>query len=589
MIGGVARNRSPVPASGEWLNRVGRTLSIMVIAIAVLAFGGCANPMGLPTAGSVKQVDPVENQPHRVFTSPEGPVNGTEPEGIVRGFLAALPAGIQSDGFAVAKSYMTKQAFASWDFNSSVSIYKGPPAYTLLEKGTGSKTADLNLSTQCAGSLDSHGVFSASDVDGNFDDMNVRFELGLVNGQWRITKAPKGILISSDDFVQVYRQVVIYQFPSAKGIPVPDNRWFGWRNWRTLALKELLAGPSAWLGKSVENFNTAKVSLAVDAVQEIKGHMEVKVTGTFAGLANENRAVLVHQMRLLLGDGNGEYDLRIVDEEGRDYSHEDDALTMASGQTSNRIYSLGSSGIVGFNSSNLIRIGQPPQFHEPRGLVFSSNGGALLSDNGQVTCLKPDATSCGKLFAGIPVVAIAGSLTDEVWAVRQDKASILVVTSKGNQMEFPLPILHGGQAVSLALAPEGQRLCLELDEAGQGMKTLIMLGIEREENQYPKGLSDQYQVLARHNNIKAMTFYNDTTLVYKDGDANSGGHSQIAPGPETVQNLPDGTTDLAVGQVNQMQSLIALDQSGIVHCLSGALKGMWYIIDSQVITVTSGR
>ena len=69
----------------------------------------------------------------------------------------------------------------------------------------------------------------------------------------------------------------------------------------------------------------------------------------------------------------------------------------------------------------------------------------------------------------------------------------------------------------------------------------------------------------------------------------AGGHSQIAPGPETIQHLPAGTTGLAAGQVNQMQSLIALDRSGIVHCLSGALEGMWYIIDSQVDTVTSGR
>ena len=566
-----------------------RVLGLCVAMVAALIAGGCANPFGLPTSGSVRQLSPIENQPHRVFSSPEGPADGAGPESIVRGFIAALPTGIQSDGFAVAKSYMTKRAFADWDFNASVSIYRESPVYDRVDGEGSGKTAALDLTTKCVGSLDAHGIFSATDQDAGSVDRTDRFELAKVRGQWRISKAPAVIVISSDDFLQVYRQVVIYQFPFAKGVPVPDNRWFGWRNWRTLALKELLKGPPAWLGDSVTNFNTAKVSLAVDAVQQVKGRMEIRVSTSFASLSNENKAMLVHQMRMLLGDGNGEFDLRVVDAAGIDYSHADDDLTMASGQTSNRIYSLGSSGVVGFNSSNLIRVGQPPVFHEPRGLVFSSNGGALLSDQGLVTCLKPDASSCGKLFADTPITAIAGSFTDEVWAVRQSDSAILVDTGKPGALEFNLPWLHGRRVVALAVAPEGQRLCLVLDDGLQGMSTLVMLGIVRGENQRPKGLSNQIQVIARHRDIKALTFYNDNTLVYKDGDMEAGGHSQIAPGPEMVQHLPAGTTDLAAGQVNQMQSLIALDRSGIVHCLSGALEGMWYIIDSQVDTVTSGR
>ena len=566
-----------------------RIVYLCAAMVVALVAGGCSNPLGLPTSGSVHQLSPIENQPHRVFSSPEGPVDGAGPESIVRGFLAALPNGIQSDGFAVAKSYMTKKAFEGWDFNASVSIYKGSPVYDRLDDANGGKATALDLTTDCIGSLDAHGIFSATDQGGGSVDMTDRFELAKVRGQWRISKAPSGIVISSDDFMQVYRQVVIYQFPFAKGLPVPDNRWFGWRNWRTLALKELLKGPPAWMGDSVKNFNTAKVSLAVDAVQQVKGRMEVSVSSSFASLSNENRAILVHQMRMLLGDGNGEFDLRVVDAAGIDYSHADDDLTMASGQTSNRIYTLGSSGVVGFNSSNLIRIGQPPVFHEPKGLVFSSNGGALLSDRGQVTCLKPDASSCGKLFADTPIAAIAGSLTDEIWAVRQSDSAILVETGKSGVLEFALPWLHGRRVVAVALAPEGQRLCLVLADDSQGMNILVMLGIVRGENQRPKGLSDHIQVIARHKGIRTLTFYNDSTLVYKDGDMDAGGHSQIAPGPETVQHLPAGTTGLAAGQVNQMQSLIALDHTGIVHCLSGALAGMWYIIDSQVDTVTSGR
>ena len=238
-----------------------RVLGLCVAMVAALIAGGCANPFGLPTSGSVRQLSPIENQPHRVFSSPEGPADGAGPESIVRGFIAALPTGIQSDGFAVAKSYMTKRAFADWDFNASVSIYRESPVYDRVDGEGSGKTAALDLTTKCVGSLDAHGIFSATDQDAGSVDRTDRFELAKVRGQWRISKAPAVIVISSDDFLQVYRQVVIYQFPFAKGVPVPDNRWFGWRNWRTLALKELLKGPPAWLGDSVTNFNTAKVSL----------------------------------------------------------------------------------------------------------------------------------------------------------------------------------------------------------------------------------------------------------------------------------------------------------------------------------------
>ena len=198
-----------------------RNLGLCAVLVVVLVAGGCSNPLGLPTSGSVRQLSPIENQQHRVFSSPEGPVDGAGPESIVRGFLAALPTGIQSDGFAVAKSYMTKKAFEGWDFNASVSIYKGSPVYDRLDDENGGKATALDLTTDCIGSLDAHGIFSATDQGGGSVDMTNRFELAKVRGQWRISKAPSGIVISSDDFMQVYRQVVIYQFSFAKGVPAP--------------------------------------------------------------------------------------------------------------------------------------------------------------------------------------------------------------------------------------------------------------------------------------------------------------------------------------------------------------------------------
>ena len=60
-----------------------RMLGLCVAMVIALVAGGCSIPFGLPTSGSVRQLSPIENQPHRVFSSPEGPVDGAGPESFV--------------------------------------------------------------------------------------------------------------------------------------------------------------------------------------------------------------------------------------------------------------------------------------------------------------------------------------------------------------------------------------------------------------------------------------------------------------------------------------------------------------------------
>ena len=73
-----------------------RTMAALVCAASVSAAGACSTPLGLPTRGDVTTLAPIERQDRRVYTVPDGPEADAQPESVVEGFFAAMPAGVSS-------------------------------------------------------------------------------------------------------------------------------------------------------------------------------------------------------------------------------------------------------------------------------------------------------------------------------------------------------------------------------------------------------------------------------------------------------------------------------------------------------------
>ena len=86
------------------MRRVTRTIAAAGAAIVCcVTMTACSSPFGLPISGSVQTLAPVEQQTQRVYTNPQGPADDAQPETIVKGFYDAMPAGVQSDGYRVAR------------------------------------------------------------------------------------------------------------------------------------------------------------------------------------------------------------------------------------------------------------------------------------------------------------------------------------------------------------------------------------------------------------------------------------------------------------------------------------------------------
>lgn len=568
-----------------------RIAATAVAAVSLIAVSGCSVTLGLPTGGSVQQLPTQQEEQKRVYTAPQEPAKGATPEATINGFLSALPAGPQSDGFLVAKKFLTPSAQASWDSDSRTLIYENDPTLSrqaVKNSSEGGETvaSDLEISVafKVSGLIDGHGLYSAQD---STKTTALRYGLTKVKGEWRISSLPSGIQVMDSDFEQAFRQVTLYQTDVSRRTLIPDVRWFGWRQWRTLAVKELLRGPADWLGAAAIRLTTNAVSLDMDSVPNVEGKIQVRLSAAVMDMSESSRALLIRQIRLTLGDGNTGYDLSIKSSAGDDLSTFDARVTASVEMQTSKIYSLSRGALVLVQSPNLLRLAETDQADDANGLAFTSHGGgAIRHQDFTVTCIKEQGTACGKMFEGEKMRALSEGLDGEVWAATFQSEPQLLVQKGDLLKKLSLSWLEEGQITAAAISAEGSRIIVAM--RGQSGVSIMMAGIQRDAEGAVTAVSDTAQVIAHVPDIAALSFYDDATVVYALSSSPRG-LRQLAPGPQTEQSLPPDTIALASGLIDGTQGLVALDSTGIVRSVTGSLTTSWVLTDSQVSAISSGR
>ncbi|MBT1174947.1 hypothetical protein JS530_05425 [Bifidobacterium sp. LC6] len=571
--------------------RIRATFATCAAALCATTLAACSSPLALPTSGSVQTLAPVQQQTQRVYTNPQGPTDDAQPEGIVQGFYDAMPAGVQSDGYQVAREFLASSASASWNGDGAAVIYSGTPEFrrranTMTAPQGAESSLIVEVEVQVVGTLDSRGSYTPMR-----DTQARRLSYTLIKqkGQWRISSLENGVVISTADFDQVFRQVSIYQVSSSGKQLVPDVRWLSWRNWRTQAVREILGGVPSWLDGAVQEQHLSTVSLAVDSVPVEDSAVTVSLTKGMTALSDEDRSTLVHRIRLTLGDGNSGYNLKVTGD-GVDYSDADAAMKLSTDQPAVGVYTLTGGHVVSLSSSSPLRVGDAPGFDDASGFAFSTNGGAVLRADGVAECLSSDGDSCGVLFGGARIRSLTAGLNGEVWAVGQNGKELYVYRD-GKSSKLEIPWLDAdGHVTSVNVSTEGSRLAVAID--GGASSGVAITGIIRDANNDVTGLSKAGSQVSVVNNVSMLTFYNDLNLIYATGASSDGtkqsAYRQIVPGPAVAQRLPEGTiVSMASGQISLYRRLAVLDNTGTVRSVSGSLDGSWSIADSQVSALGS--
>ena len=240
---------------------VTKGISVAVAMLTLLALTACS---GIPRSSGVNQgsaVVPVEDD--AIEFLPSGPVRNGSIEEILRGFVEASSSPVSD--YAIARQFLTPEFATQWDATTAVNVDAGLRTVTQ----TGENTGELVYSQNAL--VDSQGNYS--DVNPTQSVTN-SYTFEQIDGQWRISSAPNGVVMDRFTFDQVYQAHPLYFFDSTNSMLVPDVRFFpAGASASTRITKALLAGPSAWLSANGATHTAfpAGTALVADTVPVSRG------------------------------------------------------------------------------------------------------------------------------------------------------------------------------------------------------------------------------------------------------------------------------------------------------------------------------
>lgn len=245
-----------------------RRVAAVVAAAAVAALAGCAS---IPTSGTVNAGDPRSpEQSVDLEVLARGPQAGQTQQQILEGFIeaAASPRG----NYEIAREYLTPAFAGEWVSDAGTIID------VLADRGFSQLGENaIRAEVVPSGSLARNGQYLETTTTA---PVELPYEFEQIDGEWRISRAPEGLLIDETTFRLVYRDYTLAFFDPQYRFVVPDVRWFAGReSAQTSIVRALLEGPAEWLEPAVVSAIPDDVVLDPATVPVSDGVAEVSLAG----------------------------------------------------------------------------------------------------------------------------------------------------------------------------------------------------------------------------------------------------------------------------------------------------------------------
>src|SRR5690606_13771556 len=210
------RARGPLPPAaparpgggGDMRRRMRALLGGVLGAALVLA--GCA---GIPTDGSVGTFTIGEDgSDDRLLTLADGPQEGQTPAEILAGFLAAQRA--PQNNYSIARLFLSDEFRAEWSPTSLVRVTDSPMS---PEPNGGDDR--LRIAATVQATVDETGVYKELRPA---EPQALDYEFALNDeGEWRISAAPQGTVLSNRGFERSFVAYPLYFFDPSGTALVP--------------------------------------------------------------------------------------------------------------------------------------------------------------------------------------------------------------------------------------------------------------------------------------------------------------------------------------------------------------------------------
>ncbi|HEY9391602.1 MAG TPA: LpqB family beta-propeller domain-containing protein [Mycobacteriales bacterium] len=252
-----------------------RLVRATILTMAVALAAGCA---GIPDSSPARIADPMpaNAQPPERLTRSFAVVNperGDSPRDIVAKFITAQAN--PERGHGVARQFLTPRAVEAWDDGASVRVIDTAPYVRAASPDNG-----VAISAHQVGTVAANGSYSPEEKGYSYT-----FRLVRVAGAWRIDNPPAGVVVSSGDFRNVYRQYALYYLDQAEKHVIGDLRYFASTStssatsMATMFLRLLQQSPSPALGSAVRSELVGGVRLVGNVAQDDDKVLRVYFTG----------------------------------------------------------------------------------------------------------------------------------------------------------------------------------------------------------------------------------------------------------------------------------------------------------------------
>jgi hypothetical protein len=261
---------------------------VAAVAGVVLVLTACTE---IPRFGTVNSVDFEQiDDTVDVDFLPPGPSVGASQEEILLGFIAAGTAA--QNNYRVARSYLAEDISNEWNPNQVALIRAGEGEVQVVDDLT------LQFSVPVLASVDESGRYDQAQAIG-FQDL--AFGFVQENGEWRISDAPPGIVLTEAAFREAFASFRLYYFSADYREVVPDSRWFATRgDVLSKIVRGLIDAPTFWLdqGATVTAFPPG-LRLVLPPVV-VNGQALVDVTSVMLETDELQRQRVLQQLTLSL-------------------------------------------------------------------------------------------------------------------------------------------------------------------------------------------------------------------------------------------------------------------------------------------------
>ncbi len=482
------------------IRRMPRAAAVALALVVVLA--GCA---AIPTDGGVG-TSPVhlDEGGDDLLTIAEGPQPGASPMELLAGFLVAQRA--PQNNYSVAREYLTPEFRSVWSPTARVLISDSRIAPQQLADD------EFEVSVSVQAVVTPAGAYSELQRP-EAHELPYRFEQND-QGEWRISFAEDGLLLSNADFGTSFDPFSLYFYDPGFTALVPDVRWFPKTTSQAdRIVKELLAGPSPWYGNGVL-LTAFPTGTTLDAgVSITAGTATVDLSGSIASQDQPARWRMQRQLRqslIALSEvsavqlSSGGFPIEVGDgpEPETAFLVRSDPLGVAAdggfgylsrsavdpvGGISPAVESLGALG------ATLARGGQSAAVRNARGAWLVKAGADPLLLDTRPGVIDPSIDTQGYLWS----------------AVGADADSIVAIDAAGGRHPLAAPNLDGA-IVALDVSRDGTRLLIATQ--GAGGPGLTVAGILRGGDGVPTGLGEPLSLTIADAPLLDATWVDSSTV-----------------------------------------------------------------------------